>query len=108
MSPELRVPLPSRSMTSMCVASSAENRWNMIVSPWLTVKVGPGFVMFTGRSLQPLGLAMLAYSVLMIVCAAGAAVVDGVGTSTAGVASGANALATIAAGPAFSLDGRVS
>src|SRR5207249_9348861 len=54
LSPELRVPLPSRSMTSMCVAPSAENRWNMIVSPWLTVKVGPGFVMFTGPSPQPL------------------------------------------------------
>src|SRR5947207_15964060 len=94
-------------MTSMCVAPSAENRWNMIVSPWLTVKVGPGFVMFTGPSPQPLGLAMLAYNVIMIVCAAGAVVVDAVATSIAGGARAANAMATIAAATDFSFDCRV-
>ena len=51
---------------------------------------------------------MLAYNVIMIVCAAGAVVVDAVATSIAGVASAANAMATITAATAFSLDCSVS
>src|SRR6266446_7165158 len=55
----------SKSMTSMWAFPSWEKRWNVMTSPWWTVRTGPGFVMFDVVQPHPAGALKLPYKVML-------------------------------------------